>query len=93
MSRLDAGLAWQLYRAARQAHDDIIAKATATAGRCGRWVHRGPQVATFVFSIASCGSMLGEVVYGICEPCRTSQPETRTRRNSADRNLVVPSRM
>lgn len=64
---LDIDLAWRLYALASNARQNAIETVTATRSRR---VQRGQQVPTFEFSIVSDGGTLGDVIYGICQPCR-----------------------
>lgn len=64
----DIDLAWDLFGLASRARQDAIGHAAATPSRR---VERGQQVPVYEFSITSDGSQLGDVTYGICQPCRT----------------------
>ena len=63
----DTDLAWSLFELASRARQDALEHAIATPSQR---VRRGQQVPTFEFSIASDGSSLGDVTYGICRSCR-----------------------
>jgi hypothetical protein len=63
----DADFAWELLEAASCARQRSIDHATATKGK---QVQRGQRVPTFEFSIVGDGSSLGDVIYGVCLPCR-----------------------
>jgi hypothetical protein len=64
----DLDLAWDLFGLASRVRQDAIDHAAATPSRR---VERGQQVPTYQFSITSDGGTLGDVTYGICQPCRT----------------------
>lgn len=65
---LDTDLAWNLCEAASQGRQHAIEHATATPSRP---VDRGQKVQIYQFKIASDGATLGEIIYGICQLCRT----------------------
>jgi hypothetical protein len=65
---LDVNLTWSLYKLASQARHDAIENAEPSPSLR---VQRGQAVPTFGFSIVADGTSLGDVTYGICEPCRT----------------------
>jgi len=64
---LDIDLAWKLFEAASDARQRAIEHATATRSRS---VQSRQNVPTFEFAVTGDGGSLGEVIYGICEPCR-----------------------
>jgi hypothetical protein len=64
---LDMDLVWSLFEAASEARQRTIEHAIATRSRR---VQRGQDVPTFEFEVTGDGESLGEVIYGICEPCR-----------------------
>lgn len=67
VTQADISLAWSLYELASRARHDAIQRAAASPSRPA-W--RGQQVPTFEFSIISDGDALGDVAYGVCQPCR-----------------------
>jgi hypothetical protein len=67
ISGSDLDLAWRLYELTSRARLNAIE--LARASRSLR-VQRGKQVPTFEFWIVSGDDVLGEVIYGICAPCR-----------------------
>jgi hypothetical protein len=65
---LDASLVWTLYEVASRARQQAIERASATVSK--PTMQGAGQTPTFEFTIASDGSELGYIQYGLCSSCR-----------------------